>query len=308
MSHKITDKDLRMQRREFLSSSLTIGSAALLSSNPGVYLTTPFATATRSYTVQDVINIIYKEIPGAPFKPTVDTIKIGDAKNQVTGTVTTMFPTVAVIEETARLGANFIIAHEPSYYNHEDDLNWVQHNSVLEKKRQLLDKSQITIWRFHDHWHAYKPDGIRYGVLKSTGWLPYSDAGKAVLEIPPASLREVAMHLKSSLGIQHLRVIGDLEHQCRKLLLLPGAAGGQLQVALTESNHPDLLIVGEVREWETAEYFRDANQLGVPTAIIVLGHAQSEEAGMAWLKDWLSPKVPELPIHHIPSGDPYTWI
>ena len=122
------------------------------------------------YTVQDIIDLILKEIPGAPFKQTVDTIKSGSADQQVTGIVTTMFSTIKVIEETAKLKANFIIAHEPTFYNHTDDINWIDKNEIVKKKKELLEKHNTAVWRFHDYWHTYVPDGIRFGVLKLTGW------------------------------------------------------------------------------------------------------------------------------------------
>ena len=36
-------------------------------------------------------------------------------EQEVTGIVTTMFPTIEVIERTAKAGANFIIAHETPF-------------------------------------------------------------------------------------------------------------------------------------------------------------------------------------------------
>src|SRR5204862_60430 len=85
-------------------------------------------------TVQQVIDIILQSIPGAPFKETVDTIKSGNAQQKITGIVTTMFATDEVIERTARLAANFIIAHEPTFYNHTDDTAWLQNDDVYKYK------------------------------------------------------------------------------------------------------------------------------------------------------------------------------
>ena len=254
------------------------------------------------------MDIVCREIPGAPFRQTVDTLKSGSPTNPVTGIVTTMFPTVEVIEESAKTGANMIIAHEPTFYNHTDDPDWVHQNTVVDRKKQILESHNITVWRFHDYWHSYKPDGIRQGVLKATGWLPYAPEGKAVLQLPPTRLAEIASHLKESLGIRHLRMIGEPDQVCRKVVLLPGSAGGQVQVSFCEKEKPDLLIVGELQEWETAEYIRDARLTGTDISLLVLGHALSEEAGMAWLRDWLEPRFPELKIRHIASGDPFSWI
>jgi putative NIF3 family GTP cyclohydrolase 1 type 2 len=297
-----------LERRAFILSALKAGGATALFTIPFVQQGAAFFPPAKTYTVQEVIDIILKEIPGAPFKQTVDTLKSGQPTQTVSGIVTTMFSTIAVIEETARIKANFIIAHEPTFYNHTDDPNWVQQNEVVKQKQALLAKYQIAIWRFHDYWHSYKPDGIRYGVLKSAGWLSYSQPGSSIVQIPPSSLGDLVKHLKNTLQISHLRMIGDPEQICSKLVLLPGAAGGQMHISLVEKEKPDLLIVGEVHEWETAEYIRDARLLGSKTALIILGHSLSEEPGMGWLQEWLEPRVPELKVTHLPSGDPFTWI
>ncbi|MBS1669768.1 MAG: Nif3-like dinuclear metal center hexameric protein [Bacteroidetes bacterium] len=260
------------------------------------------------YTIQEVIDIILKEIPGAPLKQTVDTIKSGDANNKVTSIVSTMFATIDTIKATAKLGANFIIAHEPTFYNHEDDTNYVPNNSIVKQKQALLKEHNITVWRFHDYWHMHQPDGIGYGVLKKAGWLKYVEKEKAIVNIPAIRFQELIDHLKKALGISSLRVIGNANQLCKKIAILPGAAGGQLQISIVEKEKPDVLIVGEVHEWETGEYIRDSQELGNNTSLIILGHAQSEEPGMEYLAEWLQPKIPGVKITHIPSGNPFRWV
>lgn len=294
-------------RRIFISNMVKAAGATLLLSSPlACGAGTP--KTNKALTVQDIIDLIIKDIPGAPFSNTVDTIKSGKGNQEVTGIVTTMFATVKVIEEAARQKANFIIAHEPSYYNHTDDTKWVSKNEVLKKKQALLDKHKMAIWRFHDYWHTVRPDGILYGVLKKAGWTSYYEEGKRVINIPSTSLQDLATHLKTSLGISHVKVIGNLAKSCSRIGLIPGAAGGQAQVTLVENEQPDVLVVGEVHEWETAEYIRDAQALGSKTSLIILGHSVSEEPGMSWLVEWLQPKVPGIPVTHIGSGDPFTWL
>ena len=77
-------------RRNFIQTGIKTAGAAALLTVPSI---NAFA-APNEYTVQDVIDIILKYIPGAPFPNTVDTIKSGSADVKVSGIVTTMFPTV----------------------------------------------------------------------------------------------------------------------------------------------------------------------------------------------------------------------
>ena len=67
-------------------------------------------------------------------------------------------------------------------------------------------------------------------------------------------------------------------------------------------------LPGEVREWETSEYARDAVAQGRDKALIVLGHAKSEEPGMAYLVEWLQPLVPGVTITHVPVGDAFRYV
>lgn len=296
-----------LERRNFISTTLKAAGATALMGSPVLSLASKHARAT-GLTVQNIIDIILKEIPGAPFTETVDTIKSGSANQQVTGVVTTMFSTKNVIEQAAKLKANFIIAHEPTFYNHTDDINWIAQNEIVRKKQSLLQQHNIAIWRFHDYWHAYRPDGILTGVLKFCNWQQYYKPAEKVIMIPQASLQNIIDHLKSSLSIEHVKVIGDPKQICERIAILPGASGGQNQISLVEKEKPDVLIAGEVHEWETAEYIRDARSFGSKTSLIVLGHSVSEEPGMQWLVKWLQPKIPAIKITHIASQDPFTWI
>ena len=165
-------------RRKFISSLTSTAVAATI-----VKPLTSFATSNQALndlTVQHVIDLIMKSIPGAPFKDTVDTIKSGDANQKVAGIVTTMFATDDVIEKTAKLGSNFIIAHEPTFYNHTDDTGWLQNDDVYQYKKALLERDNIVVWRCHDYIHAHKPDGVLMGVLSALGWSKYYDASNPI--------------------------------------------------------------------------------------------------------------------------------
>lgn len=290
-------------RRHFLSqAALSAGAFALLS--PKMLS----GAAPKAYTVQQIIDLILKEGNLKSIPDTVDTLKSGSPDQVVTGIVTTMFATASVIEQAVKLRANFIIAHEPTFYNHRDDPEWVNGNWVVKKKQALLEKHKITVWRFHDYCHSLKPDAIRYGVVKKAGWIQYYKNDSSALTIPATTLGDLVKHIKSRLGIQKLRVIGDLGQQCSKLAIMPGAAGGQRQVSVAIAEKPDVLIVGETPEWEGVEFARDGRLLGSKLALIVLGHAVSEEPGMEYFVEWLQPKISGLKVTHVASLDPFQWI
>lgn len=282
------------------SSALTIATSATIANKGQDHKT--------ELTVQQVIDLILKSIPGAPFEKTVDTIKAGEPTQIVTGIVTTMFATDEVIEKTAKLGANFIIAHEPTFYYHTDDAPWLEDDDVYRYKRDLLKKYKIAVWRFHDYIHAHQPDGVLTGVLEKLGWEKYySPANPNLVTVPAMPLEAVVQLVKSKLSIPHLKVIGDNLQSCKRILLSPGAAGGASQIKALQKEKPDLFICGELNEWETSEYVRDLRFMGSKTALMVLGHIVSEEPGLEWLVKWLRPQLPGMKMTHIPSNDAFRW-
>ena len=292
-------------RREFIASASSVLGAISFMSHPssgGI----DFKVPVEKMTVKQVIDLILTTIPGAPFKETVDTIKSGDEGAVVKGIVTTMFATVDVIRQTAALGANFIIAHEPTFYNHRDETAWLDKDQVFQFKDDLLKKHGIVVWRFHDYWHTHRPDGVQMGVLTKLGWQNYYNAeNPRMVVLPTMTLADVMKHAKKSLGIRQVRFIGDPKQVCKRIAVMPGAAGGRSQIQLLQAEKPDVLIVGEVAEWETAEYIRDAQAMKLPMSLIVLGHAESEEPGMEWLVSWLQPKVSDIKVTNVPSHYPF---
>jgi putative NIF3 family GTP cyclohydrolase 1 type 2 len=295
--------DTSFSRRTFIAAS----ASTILFPSSG--FAKPGPEVINVLTVQQVMDLVLKSIPAAPIANTVDTLKAGKSDTLVTGIVTTMFATVAVIRKAMEVKANFIIAHEPTFYNHLDETTWLENDKVWTYKNELLTKNNIAVWRFHDYIHSIRPDGVLIGVLSALGWNNYYHPDKPqIINIPSTSLGDVVKLAKEKLGIKNLRVIGELTQPCKKIALIPGAAGGRRQMQLIQNESPDVLLCGESPEWETIEYIRDANLAGIKQSLIVLGHSVSEEPGMEWLVSWLQPKVSGIPVTHISSNDPFTWM
>ena len=120
--------------------------------------------------------------------------------------------------------------------------------------------------------------------------------------------RGTACELKEKLRIPSLRVIGDGQMPVRRIGLSCGCPGWERHRAILRTAGVDVLVCGEQREWETCEYVRDSAAAGQPRGLIVLGHLNSEEGGMAYLAEWLRERVAEVPIHFVPAGDPFRYV
>lgn len=286
-------------RREFLLKSGAILGAGILA-NP---LAGFSYSAKKSWTVGEIMDVFISQVPNTPFAQTVDTIKIGSRDTVVTGVVTTMFTTMEIIKKAIELKANLIIPHEPTFFSGQDETDYLQEDPVFQAKYDLMAEHNITLWRNHDYVHRMNDDGVRIGVVGDLGWNEYYEPNSPILNIPRTSLRDLIHHIKGKLGVPAMRYVGDLDQTCSKVLLLPGAVGGRRQIESIMKEKPDVLVCGESNEWETPEYVRAANEIGMKLSMIEIGHSASEEGGSEFVKNWLNENMPGLPVYHIPSGN-----
>ncbi len=246
-----------------------------------------------------------------PWKtPTVDTFKAGNPDTAVSGIAVTMMATLDVLERAAAANRNLVITHEPTFYNHLDNTADLakQDDAVLAGKQAFIQQHNLVVWRFHDHWHARRPDGILAGMTHALGWEKFQNAANhALFTLPRTTLNNLAESVKQKLNIRVVRVVGDPQLEITQVGFLPGAAGSPRQIRLLERDDVQALLIGETPEWETVEYVADAVTEHKPKALIILGHIPSEQAGMEECTRWLKTFINEVPVEFIPAREPF-WL
>jgi len=280
----------------FLASAMSVGANSA-------------AAQEKALTAREVIGRIQAHV-GIPWQQeTVDTFKAGNPDAEVRGIAVTMMATLDVLQRAAASGQNLIITHEPTFYNHEDkpdELPQKENDPVLAAKRAFIQEHHLVIWRFHDHWHSMKQDGIEAGMAHALGWEKFQDGGNPyVFAVPETDLDHLASDLKSRLKIHVMRVVGDPKLKIKKVALVPGASGFGSETRALEIGDVQVLVTGEPREWETVEYVADAVTEGKPKALIILGHIPSEQAGMEECARWLKTFVSEVPVEFVPTREPF---
>lgn len=269
-------------------------------------ITSPILEAQNELTVNNVIDKIKAEVDMDWMKETRDQVIIGDPNTKITGIATTFMSTLAVIKQAKAMGCNFVISHEPTFYTHTDDLKVHEKDPVQIAKMKFIKDNNMVIFRFHDHQHRMKPsDQIYDGVIAKMGWKKYQTADKTLLTIPPMRLDKIIEILKKNMGAKTMRIVGKPDMMVSKVGLALGAAGTGTHFAVLESTGCELLIVGESNEWETVPYIQDAVTLDQKRSIIVMGHADSEEAGMLVARDWLRGFYPKTKIEFIEAKNPF---
>jgi putative NIF3 family GTP cyclohydrolase 1 type 2 len=239
-----------------------------------------------------------------------DGLKDGDPATPVTGVAVTMMSTMDVLQRAAKTGANFIITHEPTFYSGNDSLTTLEkeQDAVTAEKRAFIRDHHLVVFRIHDHWHfpLRVPDPVVTGVFKVLDWAKYQpDRNLPIVVLPATTVGALAADISRRLGIRAARVVGDPAMPVTKVGFVPGSPGADMPRSFLQRETVEVLVIGEVREWETIEYVADAVSQGRHQALIVLGHVPSEQAGSTELVHWLQPLVPEIPVRQIDTAEPF---
>ena len=162
------------------------------------------------------------------------------------------------------------------------------------------------VFRFHDHWHRTDPDGVHKGMIDKLEWKQYQvHDNEMIFELPEQTVEILAKYLKNQFQTTTIRVVGNRKLKITKVGMAVGAPGSQRQIEMLRRDDVEVLIGGETHEGETVEWVRDADSAGSKKAFILIGHANSEEAGMEYCAEWLRSFIQEIPIKFIAAGDPF---
>jgi putative NIF3 family GTP cyclohydrolase 1 type 2 len=258
-------------------------------------------------TAREIVSAIQNEVPIRWDEPTVDTFKAGNPNTRINGIAVTMMATMDVLQRAAAHGDNFIITHEPTFFDHLDAPQGIKEDdAVWKEKREFIEKNGLVVWRFHDHWHSRTPDGILTGVTRVLGWTHFQNPKNPHLyTLPATTLRKLAEEVAKALDQPILRIVGDPGMSVTRVALAPGASGFAKQVSALELDDVDVLLAGEAREWETVEYAADAVSQGRKKALILIGHVPSEQAGMEDCANWLKTFISGVRIEFIATQQPF---
>ena len=285
----------QLSRREFVAVAAVTAAAAPVLARKG---RDDDARPTAEVVVERI-----KQGIGVPWSPdTVDTFKAGDPSLAVKGVVTTAMATMDVLRSTVKAGANMVITGAPTFYGKADTPT---PDPVGAAKKEFIEKNKLVIWRFSDHWRLRTPNPYTQGLCHALGWPAARRVeDPARISIASMTLEALAARIKRTLHARGgVRVIGDRYMTVQNVGVLPGST--PLRAALETLPVVDVIIAGEVREWESVEYVRDAITAGGRKGLIAIGRILSEEQGMKVCAQWLRTIVPQLAVTWIPVGDPY---
>ena len=300
-------KNNHVSRRQFAMIAGTVGAGRIALSQ---------ATAV---TAEKVVERLKSELGGDWPAAGPDGFKAGDPAIPVTGIATTAMATVEVLKQAAKDGANLVLTYEPTFFGRADGpartgvstrgrggpVGVAPNDPVYQAKQEFLARNGLVVFRLRDHWQARKQDDMVTGLAESLGWTKYRVKPDDVLyDIPAMSAEGAVALVRSKLNLRGgLRAVGDRKAYIRRVMLHPGAmTTATMWQRYTDA---DLIIAGEVREWENTHFAADLHTAGEKPGLVTIGRVASEDPGMRVCASWLKTVVKEVPVRWISAGDPY---
>ena len=301
-------KPTDISRRRFTQIAGSVAAAGL-----------PVRGAT-ALTAQAVVERLQAALGGEWPAAGLDGFKAGDPNTTVKGIATTAMATMDVLKQAVKAGINLVISYEPTFYGRQDGPpssssagraggrgfgGVTADDPVYKGKKEYIEKNGLVVFRLHDHWQSRKGDEMTAGLADILGWSKNRIKPDDVLyEIPSATAEDVVAQLRKKLNLRGgLRAVGDRKAVVRRVMLYPGVVTPPtMWQRYTEA---DLMIAGEVREWENTYYAADIFSAGEKRGLVTIGRVVSEDPGMRACAAWLKTVVKEVPAHWISAGDLY---
>jgi putative NIF3 family GTP cyclohydrolase 1 type 2 len=277
----------------------------------------PGVTAAEPLTAEAVVRRIQTELGGDWPSAGPDGFKAGDPSTVVKGIATTAMATLDVLKQAVKANTNLVLTYEPTFYSRADGrapaepttgrgpIGVRADDPVVKAKREFIEKNGLVVFRLRDHWQARKENEMVTGLAGALGWSmrPVKN-DDAVYDIPPATAEATVSSIRGKLNLRAgLRAVGDRNATVRRVLLFPGSMTPATM--WQRYSEVDLIVAGEVREWENTHYAADMFTAGEKRALVTIGRVVSEEPGMRLCADWLRTVMKQLPAKWIAVGDPY---
>ena len=260
------------------------------------------------YTAQDIATV-FEEI--APLDSGVPNDQLGfiygDPSTEVKGIACLWNVHSESIRSSAEQDLNLLICHEGIWHSPQKS-PWYEGPTEARiysnlKRRELLEKHGMVVYRSHSNWDALAQDGVHDQAVASLGLQGLTVVSRqkffAVVELPePMTVNGLKQYAEKGLGFTDCRLFGDGNKSIRRFSFLIGGFGEN------QSNMPqaamemgaEAVIIGEMSEFIVIASL----EMGLP--VIESLHSISEIPAIRRQAEILSERFPDIRVEYIPSG------
>lgn len=212
--------------------------------------------------------------------------------------------TSEVVEDAIRVGADLILTHHPLLFG---GVKRVTNEDYVGKRIVRMLASDISCYAMHtnfdvmgmaseasDELKLQNPDVLEVTYEDS---ISHEGLGR-IGELPEhMTLQELAVYVKETFHIPHVRYYGDPEQPIVMTAVLPGSGKDEIDCAVKAG--ADVIITGDI----THHVGIDANEKGI--AVIDAGHYGIEKLFVPYMKEYLGRELPQLSVVTAKEKEPF---
>lgn len=241
---------------------------------------------------------------------TVDGIIIGDPDKDIHRALITWISSMDAVREAIERGFDLLVTHEPTFYAHRGERNYMESSDVAREKKRIIDESELVVLRNHDCWDRMPQIGIPWSWARflELGNEPalVGDAGyQHRYDIEPTTLDELARRvaLKTALmGEPVIQVVGDGAATVSKVGIGTGC-GCRIDVYRDMECDVSIVCDDGTSWWAELQRAIDARH-----PVIRVNHGSSEDPGMVSLTRYINETFSGVTAEHRPHKGFYRLV
>ena len=235
--------------------------------------------------VKDVLEHFLSRCDWVDRENTVDRVIVGDPEMEVDRCIVTWMPSSHALRTIVDRGIDFMICHEPTFWNHLDDRPT---DPETEEKHAFIREHGITIVRNHDCWDRWPDVGI-----------PWSWAQFLELNEPPT---QIGAERCGTIGEPQVQVTGDGDAEVSRIGIGTGC-GCSIDAYIEMGCDCSIVCDDGSCYWSGIQRARDT---GHP--VIRVNHGTSEEYGMVTMTNYINEHIDGLTAEHLPHGNMFRLV
>lgn len=228
---------------------------------------------------------------------------VGDDEKEVHHIFLALDLTEAVLSQAQNAGADMIITHHPMIFS---GIKKINSRNFTGRRILSLIRSDISYYAMHTNYDILGMAELSadYLKLENREVLTVTDAaageglGRTGMLPQPMTLRECALFVKDALGLNDVKVYGDLDKTVAKAAVCTGSGKSLLSDVLAAGC--DVYVTGDI------DHHTGIDAVAQGLAVIDAGHYGTEYIFMEAMRKRLENAFPEMKVSCAEVVSPYT--
>lgn len=247
--------------------------------------------------------------------PDLEGLIVGDAAAELNGITTCFAPSMAVMRNAVAKGHNLILCDAHPLFSYDvlgsqlgDTQARLNGSAIVQAKRRFMADNQLAVFRMRTAWNTAMPSAGAQAMADALGFggAAATSGDGAINTVSPRKIADI-LHGISTRGVDGVRLMGRSDRMVKHIAFANGMVSVPRAQKLLSDPAIDLVIAGEVKEWEGGPYFEDAIAMGRLAGLVLTGLAPSMTPQATLMAALVSRTLPKVAVTAAAAITPLIW-